>query len=328
MNASLAALDPQIRRFVEDVCNQGTRLRAGRDLDWPQRREIAELVRKPWREGGPQMAHTQEFSLDGAGVPHRVRVLRPSTAAAVAPALVYLHGGGWCMFSIDTHDRLLREYAHDAGVVVVAIDYALAPEHRYPLAQDQCVATIGWLHAQAGALGIDAGRLALAGDSAGANLALTIALRLRASGQLDGIAALLLNYGAFDTAISQAAALLGTPDDLLTLPEMEEFWSCYLGKDWPHSRDPLAVPMLADLHGLPPALLLYGDRDVLGEQSIALAERLRAAGGVAELRRYRGAPHSFVEAMSVSDQARAAVATGAAWLRRYLVPSNAEENAA
>jgi acetyl esterase len=324
MNASLAALDPQIRPFVEDVCSKGARLRGGRDLDWPQRRVIAEIVRLPWREGGPQMAHTQEVMLEHAGAPVRVRVLRPSTAPATAPALVYIHGGGWCMFSIDTHDRLLREYAHAAGIVVVAMDYALSPEHRYPLAQDQCVATIAWLRAHADALGIQRDRLALGGDSAGANLALTTALRLRAAGQLAGIGALLLNYGAFDTVISLQAAQLGTPEDLLTVPEMEEFWRCYLGPDWARCADPLAVPMQATLQDLPPALLLYGDRDVLGEQSVQMAARLQAAGNAMELRRYRGAPHSFVEAMSVSDQARAAVATGAAWLRRHLIGSSQE----
>lgn len=327
MNASLAALDPQIRVFVEDVCSQGARLRAGRVLDWPQRRAIAEIVRTPWREGGPRMAHTRDLTIDAPAGAFQVRVLRPSTAPSVAPALVYIHGGGWCMFSIDTHDRLLREYAQGAGIVVVAIDYALSPEHRYPIAQDQCVAAIDWLRAHAAEFGIDAGHLALGGDSAGANLALTTALRLRATGRLAGIDALLLNYGAFDTVISPDAALLGTPEDLLTVPEMEEFWACYLGADWAQCRDPLAIPMQADLHGLPPSLLLYGDRDVLGEQSMLMGARLQAAGNVVELRCYRGAPHSFVEAMSVSEQARAAVGTAAAWLRRHLV-SPSQESAA
>ncbi|SEM22748.1 acetyl esterase [Pseudoxanthomonas sp. GM95] len=327
MNASLEALDPQIRGFVEDVCSKGARLRAGRELDWPQRRVIAEIVRTPWRAGGPQMLRSEDITVDAPAGAFRVRVLRPSTAPSTAPALVYIHGGGWCMFSIDTHDRLLREYAHGAGIVVVAIDYALSPEHRFPVAQDQCVAAIDWLRQHAGDFGIDASRLALGGDSAGANLALTTALRLRESGQLAGIAALLLNYGAFDIAISPQAARLGTAEDLLTVPEMAEFWTCYLGPDWAQCRDPLAVPMHAALHGLPPSLLLYGDRDVLGEQSEAMAACLQAAGSVAELRRYRGAPHSFVEAMSVSDQARAAVGSGAAWLRRYLVPSSQESAA-
>ncbi|TAA25828.1 MULTISPECIES: alpha/beta hydrolase [Pseudoxanthomonas] len=324
MSASLDALDPQLRRFVEDVCEEGARLRAGRALDWPQRREIAARVRAPWCAGGPAMRHVEDHGLEAEGQAFRVRVLRPDTAPKVAPALFYIHGGGWCMFSIDTHDRLLRSYAHEAGVVVVAIDYALSPEHRYPLALRQCVVALAWLREQAGTLGIDAGQLALGGDSAGGNLAVATALRLRQAQALSGVRALLLNYGAFDTRISAAAARLGTPEDLLTVAEMEEFWTSYLGPDAMTNDDPLAQPLRADLHGLPPALLLYGDRDVLGEQSVLMAQRLREAGGQVELRRYLGAPHSFVEAMAVSEQARAAVATGAAWLRRHLVSSSQE----
>lgn len=319
MSASLDALDPQLRCFVEAVCRHSAQLAAGHALDWPQRRQIAEAVRAPWRAGGPQMAAVQEHRIDAPAGTYRLRVYRPAQAPASAPALLYLHGGGWCLFSVDTHDRLMREYAAAAGVVVVGIDYALAPEHPYPAALEQSVHSVAWLREHAHTLGVDAQRLALGGDSAGAQLALATALCLRDRQALRGVGALLLNYGAFDPHIDpHTAAALGGADAMLSAAEMDEFWRSYLGQAAHACRDPLARPLLAALHALPPALLLWGDRDVLGEQSVQMAQRLAASGVAVEQRAYPGAPHSFLEAMSVSAQARDAVAAGAGWLRRHL----------
>ncbi|RXR05997.1 alpha/beta hydrolase [Pseudoxanthomonas composti] len=316
MSAAMDALDPQIRHFIDAVVSEGRALAAGRALDWPARRGIAEATRARWREGGPQMASTQDLRIDES---LRLRVYRPHGAGPASPALVYVHGGGWCMFSLDTHDRLMREYAQGAGVVVVGVDYALSPEHPYPTALNQCVCAVQWLRDQAGTLGIDPQRMALAGDSAGGNLSVATALALRERGMLPGLRALVLNYGAWDPAISaQAAATLGTDEDMLSAAEMDAFWLAYLGPDALRCRDPLAVPVHADLTGLPPSLLLWGDRDVLAEQNRDMAQRLRAAGVSVETCEHAGAPHSFIEAMAVSDQARAAIARGCRWLRRHL----------
>jgi acetyl esterase len=326
MSASLDALDPQIRIFIEAVVGEGRALAAGRALDWPARRQIAEATRARWRQDGPQMLSTLDVPIaDGL----RVRVHRPHSACSHSPALVYLHGGGWCMFSLDTHDRLMREYAEGAGVVVVGVDYALAPEHPFPIALEQCVQAMQWLRVQADALGIDPLRIALAGDSAGGNLSVTTALRLRDTDALHGVRALVLNYGAWDPQISaQAAATLGTDEDMLSAAEMDAFWLAYLGPDALHSRDPLAAPIHADLRGLPPSLLLWGDRDVLAEQNRQMVQRLRAAGVEVESREHAGAPHSFIEAMSVSAQAREAIARGCRWLRRHLFDTATQDHAA
>lgn len=318
MSPRLQGLDPEIAGFVATVCDESARLSAGRRLDWPQRRAIAEAVRAPWRSGGPAMAVTEVHDLPSPIGNFRVRLYRPQAIDPAPPVLVYLHGGGWCLFSIDTHDRLMREYADAAGICVLGVDYALAPEHPFPAGQDQCVQVIHWLRANAGSIGIDASRLALAGDSAGANLALTTTLRLREQGGHTDIRALLLNYGGFDTRISEAARPLGSDDDMLTCTEMREFWHSYLGEHAFECKDPLAVPAHADLRGLPPSLLLYGDRDVLGEQSVAMDVRLREAGVVSVVHAYPATPHSFIEAMSVSAIARDAIARGADWLRRHL----------
>lgn len=319
MNPSLEALEPGVRQFVETVCSESARLTAGRTLEWAQKRPLAEIARQPWRAGGPVMAGTQEQSLRWHGGEFRLRLYRPIDTDAALPAIVYLHGGGWSIFSIDTHDRLMREYAHATGAVVVGVDYALSPEHRYPIALQQSIDTVRWLREHADQLRIDAARLALAGDSAGANLALSAALSLRDENSSRGLCALLLNYGAFDTEISEhARATLGTSGDMLSGAEMDAFWDSYLGQDLRHRQDPLAVPMRASLHDLPPAFLVMAERDVLSEQSLRMAELLRAQGNPAQLRRYAGASHSFLEAMSISALARRAIEDGAGWLREQL----------
>ncbi len=319
MNRSLEALEPGVRQFVESVCSESARLTAGRTLAWAQKRPIAETTRAPWRSGGPPMADTREETLPGNGTPFRVRLYYPRVIDEALPVLVYLHGGGWSIFSIDTHDRLMREYALASGAVVVGVDYALSPEHRYPVALKQCVETVRWLRATADELRVDSSRVALGGDSAGANLALSTSLVLRDEGGNEGLRALLLNYGGFDTYSSeQARATLGTSDDMLSGEEMDAFWHSYLGDAEENRNDPLAVPMQAALYDLPPAFLVLAERDVLAEQSERMAALLRAQGNPAELHRYAGASHSFLEAMSISSLAQQAIADSAAWLRRQL----------
>jgi acetyl esterase len=265
------------------------------------------------------MADTREETLSGNGMPFGVRLYYPRVSDQALPVLVYLHGGGWSIFSIDTHDRLMREYAQATGAVVVGVDYALSPEHRYPVALNQCVETVRWLRANAGELRLDTLRVALGGDSAGANLALSTALVLRDEGSDAGLRALLLNYGGFDTDISeQARATLGTRDDMLSGEEMDAFWNSYLGDAEDTVRDPLAVPMHAALHDLPPAFLVLAERDVLAEQSERMAALLQVQGNPAQLHRYAGASHSFLEAMSISSLAQQSIADSAVWLRRQL----------
>ena len=323
MSDSLQALDPQIRRFIQDVCREGARLSGGRALTWPQQRVIAAQARAPWRQGGPRMRDITDIQLDSPHGTFGVRVLTPQTVAPTpSPALVYLHGGGWCLFGLDTHDRLLREYADAARLPVVAIDYALAPEHPYPAALDQAVLALEWLQTHGAAHGIDADRLALGGDSAGANLAVASTLRLREIDQHQRVRALLLNYGAWTPSLSATARqTLGTAEDMLSGAEMDAFWAAYLGPHAERQADALSAPLQAALHALPPALLLWGDRDVLAEQNAAMAQRLGDAGVTTATRIYPGAPHSFIEAMAVSDTARDAIARGAEWVRQHLLQS-------
>src|SRR5580765_696099 len=166
MSAEMLArdpLDPEIRRFVEALARGWARYPAVESLPVAEKRRIAEIVRTPWRQGGPEMAATREIALPTRHGVVRARVHRPSSGSAAQPALVYLHGGGWTMFSLDTHDRIMREFAARAGATVIGIDYALSPEAKFPCALEQIVDAVRALCDQADELGLDAACLAIGG---------------------------------------------------------------------------------------------------------------------------------------------------------------------
>jgi len=312
-----ADLDPDIRRFVRESGAAWASHPPIAQVSPPQARWIAEQVRAPWSRGGPEMAGVTEHRLPAAGATVRVRCYDPGPGGP-KPALVYLHGGGWTLFSLDTHDRLMREYAHRAGVTVLGVDYALSPEARFPVALVQVAAVVGSLASHAGRLGIDPLRVAVGGDSAGANLALASALLLRDGGASSAVSALLLNYGVFDRRSStEAQRRYGGVGYMLSNEDMEWFWGNYLDRGRP-ADDPLVSPVHADLAGLPPSLLVVGECDLLTEQTLRMADRLTAAGVTAELRTYPGASHSFLEAVSIASLADRALADSAGWLRRVL----------
>lgn len=310
-------LDPDVRRFNERVGAAFARYPDFSQRPVPERRRIAEEVRAPWTVGGPQMHARIDRTIPTRCGDVRVRLHDPSPSAHKA-ALIYLHGGGWTMFSIDTHDRLMREYAGRAGIVVMGVDYALAPEAKFPVALNQVVDVVRWTRAHATDLGLDASRVALGGDSAGANLTLTACLALRDAGERDAVKGMVLNYGAFDREVSETAARdYGYPGSMLEPAEMEQFWENYL-RNATDASNPLACPLRADLAGLPPAFLAIAERDILAEQSIAMTAKLRAAGVDAHSVSYAGASHSFLEAVSIAALSDRALADTAAWLRSRL----------
>ncbi|TWI67404.1 acetyl esterase/lipase [Pseudoduganella lurida] len=324
-----AALDPHIMRFIDDVRDRGRALTAGRTLGWPERRIVAEQSRLPWQEGGPVMASTVERVADTAAGPVRLRFYDPGTAEGeTKPALVYMHGGGWALFGLDTHDRLMREFAARSGMVVIGVDYALAPEARYPVALNQVVGVVRWLRQHGGAFGVDVDRLALGGDSAGGSLSMGTVLKLRDAGEGAAVKAVLSIYGAFSPYCSPASRQrYGTPQDMLTADEVDEFWNVYVGST-ADRNDPYLNSVLAPLHGLPPVFLIVGECDVVTEQSMTMAGCLLAAGNAVKLEVYAGAPHSFIEAMAVSQVASDAIDDGAAWLRTTLFHNPRSKDAA
>lgn len=309
------SIDPEIRHFLDE-------LRAGwaahppfSSMSYPEQRRVADLVRARWNEGGPAMARTTERVLDAGAGELRVRMHLPEGVAEPAPTLVYLHGGGFTLFSIDSHDRLMREYAAQAGVAVLGVDYPLAPEHKYPVAIDRIEALLLWIKDHGSELGIDPARIALGGDSAGANMSFGIVQRLLKCGERDLVRAILANYGGYGREISdEAEERFGGEAAIMSRAEAYEYYGNYLNGD-AEIDDPHVYALKGDLTGFPPVLLVTPECDILTEQGLAMAAHLEACGVDVESRIYPGAIHSFLEAMSVSAVARQAVADGSAFVR-------------
>ena len=271
-----------------------------------ERRVAARALRLPWNEGGPEMRATRDVILTGE-IP--ARRYEPSTLRPDAPTLVYFHGGGWVMLDIDTHDRLVRELADAAGMPALSLDWPLAPESVFPATVDTCVKAVGDLHAPHG--------IVLGGDSAGANIAVAVALALcDAGGPGPRVAALLLSYGAWDCELTRPSHdLFGDAPFQLTREKMATFWEIYC-PDPEARRSALASPIHADLAGLPPTRLVVADLDVLRDENIEMSGRLNAAGVTFSLDRHPDMPHGFMEAAAFIPAARRAIRSAADWIRR------------
>jgi acetyl esterase len=256
---------------------------------------------------GPPVASVTD--VDAGGVPARLYVPREA-----APVVVYLHGGGWVMGGLDTHDGLCRLLAVRSGCAVLSLDYRLAPEHPYPAAFDDLERAAGWLRGAGGARhGLDASRLAIAGDSAGGHLAAVGARRARDRGE--PYACQVLCCPVIDPAMRY-------PDlDAYGLDrdEMRFFWDAFAppGVDRTH---PDLAPLTADLAGLPPALVITAEYDVLRDEGEAYAAALASAGVPTVAVRYPGLNHNFPRKLALFDAASVAVAQIADVVRRALRP--------
>lgn len=315
---ALAPIDPQLQPFVLALTQSNANGGADGGTTIDEIRRRAELVRERWRRGGPAMVAVDDLDVPTAYGNVRIRRFCPHATGVAQPGLVYLHGGGWTMFSLQTHDRIMRELAARAGVIVIGVDYALAPEAKFPVALHQIGAVMRWLVGHGGAWGVDVARLAIGGDSSGANLAVSTALMLRDAGLGDLVRGLLLVYGCFSNdPSSRPGNDYGSTGNVLTSDEMATFWQNYLA-DPSDASNPLASPMLARLAQLPQTFQVIAQCDVLAAQNRAFAARLREAGVAVEAQEYTGATHSFLEAVSIADVADRALADSAAWLRRCL----------
>jgi acetyl esterase len=278
------------------------------------------LVRRTFTQPAPpQVALVRDLAAPGPGGPIPLRLYRPlgSAASDVLPVLVYFHGGGWVIGDRDTHDVLCRELANGAGCAVVSVDYRLAPEHRFPAAVDDAIAASRWVRANAAELCLDAGRLAVGGDSAGGNLAAVVALAARDAGDLP-IAFQLLIYPATDQRRGWPSHRTNGQGYLLTSDSMAYYHDHYLG-DARHDLDWRASPLLHPDHArLPPALVLTAGYDPLRDEGIAYAQKLSEAGSRATLVSFERQIHGFITMGKVIDEANAAVQVCAAQLREGL----------
>ena len=268
----------------------------------------------------PPIAETRDLQASGPHGPIPLRLYHPLPAAqrkTAPPVLVYYHGGGWVIGDLDTHDTLCRELANASGCAVVAVDYRMAPEHRFPAAVDDCIAATRWVRDHAADLGVDATRLAVGGDSAGGNLAAVVALALRDAGDLP-VRFQLLIYPATDQRRGAPSHTTNAQGYLLTADTMAYFHDHYLPEpaqdlDWRAS--PLLHP---DLSKLPPALVLTAGYDPLRDEALQYSQALTQAGNRCTHILFERQIHGFVLMGKVLDEANTAVQICAAELRRAL----------
>jgi acetyl esterase len=250
----------------------------------------------------------------------RVRLVRPQGAAGPLPVVVYLHGGGWILGSSVTHDLLTRRLAVGASAVVAFVEYSRAPEAKYPTQNEQSYATAQWIFRLGTSGGFDTTRVAVAGDSAGANMATVLAIMAKQRGDLRFVHQSLY-YPMTDANAQNSESLRKFRDGPYGSAEgLEWFWSSYLSDQGLRSEitvSPLRAA-LADLEGLPPALVIVDENDILRDQGEAYADNLRAAGVPTTSVRFNGTIHDFMRlnALRDSESTRAAISLAVAALRR------------
>ncbi|MEU6478202.1 alpha/beta hydrolase [Streptomyces sp. NPDC047017] len=272
------------------------------------------------RGPGRAVARVGDRSVPGPpGAPEvPVRVYEPVVDGGTArPVVVFFHGGGWVLCDLDTHDGLCRELAVRTGAVVVSADYRRAPEHRFPAAAEDACAVTAWVAAHAERLGCDPGRLAVAGDSSGGNLAAAVALMARDRGG-PPIAAQLLVYPVLDHRMATASYRAYATGFFHTTAHTRWYWEQYLA-DAGDGAHPYASPGLAsDLGGLPPTVLVLPECDPLRDDALAYAERLVAAGAAPRVRVWPGTFHGFLGLGGLLPEADRALAEAAGALREVL----------
>jgi acetyl esterase len=262
----------------------------------------------------------KNVTAEGPGGPIPLRVYRPAGVApgVALPALVYYHGGGWVIGDLDTHDVQCRQTAAEAGIVVVAVDYRLAPEHKFPAAIDDAWAATRWVVAHGSELAIDSRRIAVGGDSAGGNLAAVVALMARDAGNAPAITLQVLTYPVTD--LSSESKSYGDFADgyMLTRDSMRWFKNHYL-KSSSDADDWRASPLrAASLAGLPPALIITAGFDPLRDEGAAYAARMTEAGGSVDYVCYGGMVHGFMPMGKLIDTGNRAISHVAASLRQAL----------
>ncbi|MBW2696227.1 MAG: alpha/beta hydrolase [Deltaproteobacteria bacterium] len=259
------------------------------------------------------VASVEDRSVRGPDAEIPVRLYTPE-GDGPHPVLVYFHGGGFVIGSIETHDGTCRDLAAGAGCVVVSVDYRLAPEHPFPAAPEDCYAATRWVAENADSIGGDASRIAVAGDSAGGNLAAVVALLCRDRGGPELVHQLLI-YPVTNHAFDTDSYRDNAEGYLLTRGMMEWFWGHYLDRP-EEGDDALASPLRAkDLSGVAPASVITAEFDPLRDEGEAYAQRLLGAGVRTGLTRYDGVFHGFFAMGAAIDKGRAAVAEAASALR-------------
>ena len=314
-------LDPQARRLIELFVAKG--IPPTHTLEPVQARE-AYVQRRYASQNDPAPVHeVQALTCPGPAGDIALRLYRPrADAGRASPALVFYHGGGWVIGDLDTHDVLCRDLALQSGCVVVSVGYRLAPEHPFPAPVDDAVSAYRWVSSQAGALGLDPGRIAVGGDSAGGNLAAVVALAIRDAARAGEAVQLpayqLLIYPVTDMRAVAPSHLGNGQGYLLTADTVAWFRRHYV-PEVGHWNDWRVSPLLhSDLAGLPPALVLTAGFDPLRDEGRQYADALSQAGVACQYVCFERQIHGFILMGRLLTEADTTVALCAGQLRRHL----------
>ena len=303
------------------------------DDPWEAARLDYREERAFWNVGGPVMESTVRTTIAAAGVDVPVRIHTPATAATLAggggppssgpavtgvgegrglPAILFFHGGGFTLGDLDTHDRVQRMLAHHSGAAVVAVDYSLSPEVKYPQALRECADVAAHLTRHGAEWGLDQERIAFAGDSAGSGLSIGAALLLRDEQPevFARLRALVLIYGGFGLSDSASRRLWGGDWDGMKMDDLSGFMDALYATPQ-DARQVYVNPLRADLTGLPPVFLRSAELDPLADDSRAFAEQLRRAGQPFDYHEVPGVLHSYIHFGRMLDAANQTLAEAA-----------------
>jgi len=284
-------------------------------LSAPEAREFYMAARLVSNPEPPELLSAEPLSIPAphGAIPARVYVPKNlRNRSGLSPSLMFFHGGGWVIGNLETHDVVCRKLAHEGEMMVISVDYRLAPEHRFPAAVDDAITATKWIAANAERLAIDPARLVVGGDSAGGNLAAVVSLAAREDGPR--IAGQLLIYPSTDMSRRHPSHSEPETSVLLTHSVIGWFLNHYFGdadiNDWRAS--PARAKSLA---GLPPAYVLTAGADPLRDEGDEYAARLKAAGVAVTYRHFPGQFHGFFTMGKLLNQANVAVSEIATWLK-------------
>ena len=296
-------LDEGMLRFYEKL----TAASPPEAVNWPldEQRKSWNEVCKSFAAPLPPGVETRDVAVPRKGGTVRIRLYRPE-GETLKPGVLYMHGGGWVLGSIETHDDMCAEIARAADVVVAAVDYRLAPEHPHPAQLEDNLAVLDWMRREGAVLGLDTRAIVAAGDSAGGQMSASLALYLRDEG-LPQLKGQVLIYPVLGFDLDTPSYRRNAEAPCLTREEMIYYWESVLGtKSGRERRDKYIIPLMeSDFSNLPPAFITAAGYDPLHDEAVIYGEKLEAAGVPVKVRREPRLAHSYMRARNVSAHCKA-----------------------